>query len=63
MIEAPCSPLVSDRQHCWCPRRFNKVMVMRSAEQVQHAVLRARERLPSDEWCGVRGVLFGGRSG
>jgi arogenate dehydrogenase (NADP+) len=28
LIEAPCSPLASDRQQCWCPRRLNnQVMV------------------------------------
>eukprot|EP01047_Picozoa_sp_COSAG01_P062822 COSAG01_NODE_8053_length_2938_cov_4.433956_3_plen_160_part_00 len=25
LIEAPCSPLASDRQRCGCPRRLNKV--------------------------------------
>jgi hypothetical protein len=26
-IEAPCAPLPSDRERCWCPRRLNKAVV------------------------------------
>jgi hypothetical protein len=25
LIEAPCSPVASARQRCWCPRRLNRV--------------------------------------
>jgi hypothetical protein len=38
VIEAPCSPLASDRQQCWCPRRLNQVMVMRSAMQAEQSL-------------------------
>jgi hypothetical protein len=57
VIEAPCSPLASNRQQCWCPRRLIQVMVMRSAGHHGHHGRAPRPECRTSVWPGEASVV------